>query len=167
MYQGFMHLETETRAAELHWSFLFLVNLAPLVGLPRKAFPAKQAKVDTGPSVFLCLRKQRSKIRKASPRALFDWKNWIEQLNLLLKWVLNEMWRRLSVLSSKCRQVATLNLSAVQRQANSKPFPDCMFRKLPVCLNFFFPNTFQELKPFPCHVPLVWYMGTSTPKYYL
>ena len=30
MYQGFMHLGTETRAAELHWSFLFLVNLAPL-----------------------------------------------------------------------------------------------------------------------------------------
>ena len=30
MYQGFMHLDTETRAAELHWSFLFLVNLAPL-----------------------------------------------------------------------------------------------------------------------------------------
>ena len=30
MYQGFMHLDTETRAAELLWSFLFLVNLAPL-----------------------------------------------------------------------------------------------------------------------------------------
>ena len=37
MYQGFMHLDTETRAAELHWSFLFLVNLAPL-SLPDKAF---------------------------------------------------------------------------------------------------------------------------------
>ena len=34
MYQGFVHLDTETRAAELHWSFLFLVNLAPLLMIP-------------------------------------------------------------------------------------------------------------------------------------
>ena len=31
IYQGFVHLDAETRAAELHWSFLFLVNLAPLI----------------------------------------------------------------------------------------------------------------------------------------
>ena len=30
MYKGFLHLGAETRAAELHWSFLFLVNLVPL-----------------------------------------------------------------------------------------------------------------------------------------
>ena len=30
MYQGFVHLDAETRAAERHWSFLFLVNLALL-----------------------------------------------------------------------------------------------------------------------------------------
>ena len=29
MYQGFVHLDAERRAAELHWSFLFLVNLVP------------------------------------------------------------------------------------------------------------------------------------------
>ena len=30
MYRGFVHLDTETRAAELHWSLLLLVNLAAL-----------------------------------------------------------------------------------------------------------------------------------------
>ena len=36
MYQGVVHLDAETRAAELHWLFLFLVNLAPLFGQRNK-----------------------------------------------------------------------------------------------------------------------------------
>ena len=31
MYQGFVHLDAETREAGLHWSILFFVNLAPLL----------------------------------------------------------------------------------------------------------------------------------------
>ena len=44
MYQKFMHLDTETRAAELHWSFLFLVNLAPLFVPMAQAPPKAGAK---------------------------------------------------------------------------------------------------------------------------
>ena len=132
-----------------------------------KAFPSKQGFVDIRWHQCFCVCASSGQDSpKASPMAIFKLKNSIGQPNPLLEWVLNEMWRRLSLLSSKCQQVATLNLSAVQRPANSKPVPDCMFRKLPLSLYLFFPNTFQELKPFPCHVPLVWYMGTSTPKYY-
>ena len=37
-------------------------------------------------------------------------------MNPLLEWMLNESWRRLSMLSSTCQHVATLQLRAVQRK---------------------------------------------------
>ena len=54
---------------------------------------------------------------KASPRAIIKWKNLIEQLKLLLEWMLYERWRRLSIQSSTsptCGQYCSL--SAAQRQ---------------------------------------------------
>ena len=45
---------------------------------------------------------------KASQRVIFKWKKLIQQLNLLLEWVLKERWRRPRVLSWTCLHVATL-----------------------------------------------------------
>ena len=45
---------------------------------------------------------------KASPRVIFNWKNFIEQPNLILKWMLIERWGRLSMLNSMCQHVARL-----------------------------------------------------------
>ena len=47
---------------------------------------------------------------KASPRALFKWKDFIEQLKQLLKWMLIERWRMPSMLSSMCQHVQGLTL---------------------------------------------------------
>ena len=81
------------------------------VGLPRKAFPGKQAKVDTGLTGHQCFSvaaQAPAKIRpKASPMAIFKWK---------LEWMLNESWRRLSLLSSTCQRVQHCSLTAVQRK---------------------------------------------------
>ena len=87
---------------------VFSTNLL-IVGLPRKAFPAKQAKVDTGHQCFSVVAQATpQESPKARPRAGLEWKNLIEQLNPLLEWMLNEGWRRLSLLSSTCQHVATL-----------------------------------------------------------
>ena len=70
-------------------------------GVPRKALPRKQANVDTGHQIrpmVIC------------PRALFKWKNFIEQLKLILKWMLIEKRRRPSMLSSMCQHVQGLTL---------------------------------------------------------
>ena len=48
MYPGVMHLDTETRAAELHWSFLFLVNLAPLKRQPWELYQYNRWGVSLG-----------------------------------------------------------------------------------------------------------------------
>ena len=64
------------------------------VGLPRKAFPGKQAKVDTGLTGHQCFsvvaQATRQDSRKASPMAIFKWKNLIGQLNPLL----DECWMK-------------------------------------------------------------------------
>ena len=102
MYQGFMHLDTETRAAELHWSFLFLVNLAPLQAPPKAGakellyslnliheftslFSPKvynfcrfaqeglpRNQVFVDISVFLWLRKQRPRFAQGRPKGYFQ-----------------------------------------------------------------------------------------------
>ena len=52
-------------------------------GLPRKAFPGKQAKVDTGHQCFSVVAQATPQdSHKARPRAILEWKNLIEQLNL-------------------------------------------------------------------------------------
>ena len=67
-----LHLHTFT--------FVFSTSLL-YVGLPRKAFPGKQAKVDTGLTGHQCFSvaaQAGAKIRpKASPMAIFKWKTWI------------------------------------------------------------------------------------------
>ena len=99
-----LHLHTFTS--------VFSTNLL-IVGLPRKAFPAKQAKVDTGHQCFSVLAQATpQESPKASPMAIFKWKNMMEQLNPLLEWMLNESWRRLSLLSSTCQHVATLQFDS-------------------------------------------------------
>ena len=91
---------------------VFSTNLL-YVGLPRKAFPGKQAKVDTGHQCFPVVAQATPQDSpKASPMAIFKWKNLMEQLNRLLEWMLNESWRRLSLLSSSCQHVATLQLDS-------------------------------------------------------
>ena len=90
-----LHLHTFTS--------VFSTNLL-YVGLPRKAFPGKQAKVDTGHQCFSVVAQAMFQDSpKASPMAIFKWKNLIGQLNPLLEWMLNESWRRLSLLSLTCQ----------------------------------------------------------------
>ena len=56
--------------------WVFSTNLL-YVGLPRKAFPGKQAKVDTGHSVFVWLHKQRPKIRpRPAQLGYFNERTW-------------------------------------------------------------------------------------------
>ena len=64
-------------------------------------------------SVFFCGCTSSSQDSpKASPIAIFKWKSLTEQLNLLLKWMLNEGRRRLSMLSSMDQRVATLQFDS-------------------------------------------------------
>ena len=79
------------------------------VGLRRKAFPGKQANIDTGQCFCVVAQATPQDSPKASPRAIFKWKNLIGQLSLLLEWMLNESWRRLS---STCQRVATLQFDS-------------------------------------------------------
>ena len=70
---------------------VFSTNLL-YVGLPRKAFPGKQAKVDTGHQCFSVVAQATIQdSSKASPMAIFKWKNLIGQLNPLLEWMLNDV----------------------------------------------------------------------------
>ena len=45
---------------------------------------------------------------KIRPRVIFNWKNFIEQLKFILKWMLIESWRRLNMRSSVRKHVARL-----------------------------------------------------------
>ena len=75
---------------------VFSTNLL-YVGLPRKDFPGKQAKVDTWHQCFsVVVQATPQDSPKASPMANFKRKN------PLIEWMLNESWRRLSLLSSTC-----------------------------------------------------------------
>ena len=76
-------------------------------GVPRKALPRKQANVDTGHQI---------RPRVISPRAIFQWKNLIAQLKLLLKWMLIERWRRPSMLSSMRQHVTTLQFDSCAKK---------------------------------------------------
>ena len=63
-----LHLHTFTS--------VFSTNLL-YVGLPRKAFPGKQAKVDTGHQCFSVVAQATPQDSpKASPMAIFKWKNY-------------------------------------------------------------------------------------------
>ena len=97
---------------------LFSTNLL-YAGLPRKAFPGKQAKVDTGHQCFSVVAQATPQDSpKASPMAIFKWKNFIGQLNPLLEWMLNESWRRLSLLSSTYQHVAKLQFDSCAEEAS-------------------------------------------------
>ena len=93
------------------WVYILVFAEDDVAGLPRKAFSQKQAFVDI--SVFLWLRKQRPRFAQGQPKGYFqNWKNFIEQLKLILKWMLIERWRRLSMLSSMCQHVARLQFDS-------------------------------------------------------
>ena len=49
---------------------------------------------------------------KASPRVVFNWKNFTEQLKLILKWIRIEKWTRPSMLSSMCQHEARLQFDS-------------------------------------------------------
>ena len=58
---------------------------------------------------FSAVGQATAKIRpRRSPRVIFNWKNFIEQPILILKWMLIERWGRLSMLNSMCQHVARL-----------------------------------------------------------
>ena len=117
---------------------VFSTNLL-YVGLPRKAFPGKQAKVDTGHQCFSEVAQATPQDSpKASPMAIFKWKNLIGQLNPLLEWMLNESWRRLSLLSSTWQHVTTLHLiSCAERETafvEESSWPELnLFGSMPWC----------------------------------
>ena len=101
----------------INFTSVFSTNLL-YVGLPRKAFPGKQAKVDTGHQCFSVVAQATPQDSpKASPMAIFKWKNLIGQLNPLLEWMLNESWRRPSLLSSTCQHVATLQFDCAEKDS--------------------------------------------------
>ena len=58
--------------------------------------------------VYICVLNEP----KASPRVIFSCKNIIQQLKVICKWTLIEMWRRPSMLSSMCQHVATLQFDS-------------------------------------------------------
>ena len=63
-------------------------------------------------SVFLRLRQIPSRPAKG----FLFWKNFIEQLKLILKWMLIERWRRPSKLSSMCQHVARLQFDSCAKK---------------------------------------------------
>ena len=64
-------------------------------------------------SVFFCgCASNGQDSPKASPRVIFNWKNFIEQLKPLLKRMLIERWRRPSMLSSMCQHVVRLQFDS-------------------------------------------------------
>ena len=71
--------------------------------VPRKALPRKQANAEIGHPM---------RPRVISPRAIFSWKNFIEQLRNILKWMLIEERRRPSMLSSMRQHVTRLQFDS-------------------------------------------------------
>ena len=70
----------------------------------KESLPTEIGKGRHWTSVFFCGCPSSSQDSpKASPMAIFKWKNLIGQLNPLLEWMLNESWRRLSLLSLTCQ----------------------------------------------------------------
>ena len=81
--------------------------------MPRKAFPRKQAKVDTGHQCFfMWLRKQRPRFAQGQPKGFFNCKKLIEQQKIILKCMLIERWRRPSMLSLMCQHAARLQFDS-------------------------------------------------------
>ena len=85
---------------------------------------------------------------KASPRVIFNWKNFIEQLKLILKWILIERWRRASMLSSMCQHVRRLQFdSCAEKHWNSHDswWPELkMFGSMPFPWQKLHPRLAQE-----------------------
>ena len=82
--------------------FTSLFSLKVIVaGLPRESFPTDACLC--GHQCFSVFVQATQDAPKASPR-----KNFIEQVKLLLKWMLIERWIRPSMLSSMCQHVAIL-----------------------------------------------------------
>ena len=65
-------------------------------------------------SVFFCgCASNAQDSPKASPRVIYNWKNFIDQLQIYLnEWMLLERWRRPSMLSSMCQHVARLQFDS-------------------------------------------------------
>ena len=100
----------------IHEFTSFFSTKVIFAGMPKKTFPRKQAFVD---------RKQGPRFSQGQPKgywAIIKWKNLIEPLKHLLEWMLYERWRRLSIQSSTCQHVATLQFvsSAETDSAYSK-----------------------------------------------
>ena len=86
--------------------FTSLLSLKVIVaGLPRESFPTDACLC--GHQCFSVVVQPTQDAPKASPR-----KNFIEQVKLLVKWMLIEWWKRPSMLSSMCQRVASLQFDS-------------------------------------------------------
>ena len=81
------------------WVYILVFDEGDFCRFAKESLPTEIGKVSRCTSVFFCGCTSSQDSPKASPMAIFKWKNLMEQLNLLLKWMLNEGWRRLSMLS--------------------------------------------------------------------
>ena len=102
-----------------------------IAGLPWKACPPKQAYVySLDSSVFLWLRKQRPKIPARPVQGYFRMKDVDRRIEAITQ-MLSQRTRRLSVLSSTCQHVATLQFvrgaETDKFRAFSRPHP-CFLR---------------------------------------
>ena len=89
--------------------FTSLFRRSDFCRFAKESLPTEIGKGRHWTSVFFCGCTSRSQDSpKASPMAIFKWKNLTGQLNPLLEWMLNESWRRLSMLGSTCQHVAKL-----------------------------------------------------------
>ena len=81
---------------------------------------------------FCCCASKGQDSPKASPRVIFKWKSFIEQLKLLLKWMLIERWRRQGMFNvPTCAGVDT-NMWALLGSQGANP--DSVSSKWPGCL---------------------------------
>ena len=93
--------------------FTSLFRRSDFCRFAKESLPTEIGKGRHWTSVFFCgCTSSRQDSPKASPMAIFKWKNLTRQLNPLLEWMLNESWRRLSMLSSTCQHVATLRFDS-------------------------------------------------------
>ena len=86
--------------------FTSLFRRSDFCRFAKESLPTEVGKGRHWTSVFFCGCTSRSQDSpKASPMAIFKWKNLIGQLNPLLEWMLNESWRRLNANTSQTQHV--------------------------------------------------------------
>ena len=93
--------------------FTSLFRRSDFCRFAKESLPTEIGKGRQWTSVFFCgCASNAPRFAQGQPNGYFKWKNLVGQLNPLLEWMLNESWRRLSLLSSNCQHVATLQFDS-------------------------------------------------------